>query len=69
MPISMKYLFYCEKCGYKKVYLIGDSITPFDMIKKCPKCNTVMKYKLCEEDCQQKDIFTKIIDSLKKVFD
>ena len=68
MPISMNYLFYCEKCNYKKIYLIGDNRLPLDMIKKCPKCNTIMKYELCEDDCKQKDIFTKITDRLKKIF-
>jgi predicted nucleic-acid-binding Zn-ribbon protein len=45
MPVALPYKFTCKKCGYSKVYLIGDSITPLDFIKKCPKCGEVMERK------------------------
>ncbi len=43
MPISKQVLFVCEMCNYKKVYTIGDNLTPNDLIKVCPKCGENMK--------------------------
>jgi len=48
MPVALPYKFTCKKCRYSKTYLIGDSITPLDFIKKCPKCGEVMERKRVE---------------------
>jgi predicted RNA-binding Zn-ribbon protein involved in translation (DUF1610 family) len=39
-PIFIEYK--CPKCGYKKVFYFGDTLTPIDFIKKCPRCGALM---------------------------
>jgi len=41
--VSFRTLFKCEKCGFEKVFLMGDDLHIGDFFKICPKCKGTMK--------------------------
>ena len=66
MPITQKRLFKCEKCGYSKTYTVGDYLTPNDLMKKWPKCSSMMVVSSDENAKNTSGFLDSILDLFKK---
>ena len=60
MPIATKKMYRCQKCGFTMTKIVGDVITPANLIITCPKCGADMEIDF---DAEIKDTFFDILKS------